>query len=49
MLRRRLPARWRPRMIEPMQLAALLLEKTTECLSEEEVGEVVRPRRRASR
>ena len=35
--------------VEPMQLAALLLEKTTERLSEEEVGEVVRRRRRASR
>ncbi len=35
--------------VEPMQLAALLLEKTTERLSEEEVGEVVRPHRRASR
>jgi len=33
--------------VEPMQLAALLLEKTTERLSEEQVGEFVRPRRRS--
>jgi hypothetical protein len=32
--------------VEPMQLAALLLEKTTERVSEEEVGEFVRRRRR---
>ena len=35
--------------VEPMQLAALLLEKTTERLSEAEAEELVRPRRRASR
>jgi hypothetical protein len=35
--------------VEPMQLAALILEKTTERLSEEEAEELVRPRRRASR
>ena len=35
--------------VEPMQLAALLLEKTTEQLSEDEAQELVRPRRRASR
>jgi hypothetical protein len=35
--------------IEPMQLAALLLEKTTAQLSEEEAEDLVRPRRRASR
>jgi hypothetical protein len=35
--------------VEPMQLAALLLEKTTEQLSEDEAKELVRPRRRASR
>jgi len=33
--------------VEPMQLAALLIEKTTEQLSEEEAEEIVRPRRRA--
>ena len=33
----------------PMQLAALLLEKTTEQLSEGEAEELVRPRRRANR
>ncbi len=35
--------------LEPMQLAALLLEKTTEGLSEDEAEELVRPKRRASR
>jgi hypothetical protein len=35
--------------VEPMQLAALLLEKTTEQISEEKVKELVRPRRRATR
>lgn len=35
--------------IEPMQLAALLLEKTTEDLSEAEAEDLVRPKRRASR
>jgi hypothetical protein len=35
--------------VEPMQLAALLLEKTTEDLSEDEAEELVRPKRRASR
>jgi hypothetical protein len=35
--------------VEPMQLAALLLEKTTEQLSEDEAEELVRPKRRASR
>ena len=35
--------------VEPMQLAALLLEKTTEDLSAEQAGELVRPPRRASR
>jgi hypothetical protein len=35
--------------VEPMQLAALLLEKTTEQLSEHEAEELVRPKRRASR
>lgn len=35
--------------LEPMQLAALLLEKTTEQLSEGEAEELVRPKRRASR
>ena len=35
--------------VEPMQLAALLLEKSTEQLSDEEAEELVRPRRRASR
>lgn len=35
--------------VEPMQLAALLLEKTTEQLSESEAVELVRPKRRASR
>jgi hypothetical protein len=32
--------------IEPMQLAALLLEKTTEHLSEEEAREIAHPRHR---
>ncbi len=35
--------------VEPMQLAALLLEKTTEQLSENEAEQLVRPKRRASR
>ena len=35
--------------VEPMQLAALLLEKTTEQLSQDEAEELVRPRRRAHR
>ncbi len=35
--------------VEPMQLAALLIEKTTEQLSEEDAEELVRPKRRASR
>jgi hypothetical protein len=35
--------------VEPMQLAALLLEKTTEGLSEGEAESLVRPKRRASR
>src|SRR5437867_2063432 len=35
--------------VEPMQLAAMLLEKTTEQISDDEVSEVVRRRRRASR
>lgn len=35
--------------VEPMQLAALLLEKTTEQISEEEAKNLVRPRRRATR
>ena len=34
--------------LEPMQLAALLLEKTTEQISEDEAKDLVRPRRRAS-
>lgn len=34
--------------VEPMQLAALLLEKTTEQLSEDEAEALVRPKRRAS-
>ena len=33
--------------VEPMQLAALLLEKTTERVKEEDVGEFVRRRRTA--
>src|SRR6266540_913016 len=35
--------------VEPMQLAALLIEKTAEQLSEEEAENLVRPKRRASR
>ena len=35
--------------VEPMQLAALLLERTTEQLSEDEANELVGARRRASR
>jgi hypothetical protein len=35
--------------VEPMQLAALLIEKTTEQLSEEDAEELVRPKRRAGR
>jgi hypothetical protein len=35
--------------VEPMQLAALLLEKTTEELSEDEAKDLVGPRRRVSR
>ncbi len=35
--------------VEPMQLAALLLEKTTEQLSEDEAARFIRPRRRATR
>jgi hypothetical protein len=35
--------------VEPIQLAALLLERTTEQISEVELGEVVRRRRRARR
>lgn len=35
--------------VEPMQLAALLLEKTARQLGEAEAEELVRPRRRASR
>jgi hypothetical protein len=35
--------------LEPMQLAALLIEKTTEKLSEEDAEDLVRPKRRASR
>lgn len=35
--------------LEPMQLAALLLEKTTERIGETEAEELVRPRRLASR
>ena len=35
--------------VEPMQLAALLLEKTTENLSEAEAEKLVHPKRRASR
>ena len=31
--------------VEPMQLAALLLEKTTDLLTEEQAEELVRPRR----
>lgn len=35
--------------VEPMQLAALLLEKTTGELSEDEADELIRPKRRAGR
>jgi len=35
--------------VEPMQLAALLLEKTARHLSEAEAEKLIRPRRRASR
>src|SRR5947209_13474240 len=35
--------------VEPMQLAALLLEKTTEDLSEGEAEKLVRPKQRARR
>jgi hypothetical protein len=35
--------------VEPMQLAALLLEKTTEHLSDDEAEKLVRPKKRASR
>lgn len=35
--------------VEPMQLAALLLEKSTEELSDDELEQLVRPKRRASR
>jgi hypothetical protein len=35
--------------VEPMQLAALLLERTARRLSEAEAEQLVRPRRRASR
>lgn len=35
--------------VEPMQLAALLLEKTTEQIAEDEIAEFVHPKRRASR
>jgi hypothetical protein len=35
--------------IEPMQLAALLLEKSTADLSEDEAEELVRPKKRAGR
>jgi hypothetical protein len=34
--------------LEPMQLAALLVEKTTEQLSEDEANNLVRPKQRAS-
>ena len=34
--------------LEPMQLAALLIEKSTEKLSDEDAEELVRPKRRAS-
>jgi hypothetical protein len=34
--------------LEPMQLAALLIEKTTEQLSEGEAEELIRPKRRAA-
>jgi hypothetical protein len=35
--------------VEPMQLAALLIEKTTEQLGEDEAEELVRPKRSARR
>jgi hypothetical protein len=35
--------------VEPMQLAALLIERTAEQLSEEEAEDLVRPKQRASR
>lgn len=35
--------------VEPMQVAALLLEKTTEQISEDKATKLLRPRRRASR
>jgi hypothetical protein len=35
--------------VEPMQLAALLIEKTAEQLSEDEAKDLVRPKRRARR
>jgi len=35
--------------VEPMQLTALLVEKATERLTEEEAEKLVRPKRRASR
>src|SRR5262249_23008320 len=35
--------------VEPMQLAALLLEKSTKQISEDEAQELVRPKRRANR
>jgi hypothetical protein len=35
--------------LEPMQLAALLLEKTTDQLSEHEAEKLIRPKRRAGR
>ena len=35
--------------VEPMQLAALLLERTTEQLSEDQAKDLIRPRRRANR
>ncbi len=34
--------------LEPMQLAAILIEKTTEKLSEEDAEELVRPKRHAT-
>jgi len=33
--------------VEPMQLAALLIEKTAEQLSDDEAADLVRPKRRA--
>ncbi len=35
--------------VEPMQLAALLIEKTAEQLSEKDAEDLVRPKRSASR